>query len=198
MHNNTSNQPLVENPNSLNDKSSFKEVINTIVWEDTLPIPENVKPFRIDWEKHEFYLFSGCFEGEPVGNSYTLYGGKLYKNLRVGIEATEYTGEILFGDYFMSDEQDYQVSFKALFLKGLLQEITVVANESKDPTVRKSMADGIGVSVEKSIRMQNSLLFKYLYLPWKFCLRGIFSLFTVLWKFIHYLVFCIVKFLTPW
>jgi hypothetical protein len=99
---------------------------NSLVWEnvENLPIPNEVKSLvtGIKWDE---YLWQSM--GLPVnGAKYCVAAGKrLYleelPNGRVDLQGEDFTGEVIFGTYLLNpdkEENNYLLSFKAIFLKG--------------------------------------------------------------------------------
>ncbi len=180
-----------------NFKKTFaKSLTNLMNWEDKLPIPDNVIQHTDDWAKHDFYIVHSNLGTR--GGEYFVFGGKLYEN-NDGVNLLDYTGEITFGDYLACDEgDDFELMFKATFLKGEVKEIILAKNERRDSEERKKLARRYMDIAEKEIARRKSFFFKYLYRPWRAIVLGVSFIIMMILGLIGMLVRGLARILTPW
>jgi hypothetical protein len=145
---------------------------------EVLPFPEESKPLiqNINWSE---YLFNSS--GFPEnGATYSLLDGKtLYKEAKANgdtqISKEDFSGEVLLGSYFVSPDKEegsnFFLTFKAIFLKGDLIE-TSLKDCRKQPTKDyDSVVQKYLKNFDKITKRENSWWYKYLYFPYRFCLR---------------------------
>ena len=133
---------------------------NFITVEDIAPhIPEEHKKTLegATLEDISFTTFSIC---ESMMLEYEITDdGRLYRKEEDGsIQLIDdYTGKIEFGSVVMTEEKDYEISFKALFFEGDLKEFSLENVKELDRTPRKEAQE----SLMKVINRQETMKRKW-------------------------------------
>ena len=114
----------------------------------------------------------------------------------------EYTGELYFGDiFFLGGSKDVLLSYKATFIKGMLDSIGVSECSFQDNTDRKRSVNLIIKKISRREKISKNFFYRFLYLPYKFvidfALRAIRSIVFVVFKSLDYLLIQIHKLLAP-
>jgi hypothetical protein len=150
-----------------------------------LPIPsekfteEEAKFFEgIDWDELDFHT-SSFFDYEDEPNDVSAYSisedGQFYKSksklevthndegeadlkeVDLGIERQDFTGEIYFGTEILDEEHDYIATFRALLYKGDVKELELDKWEKVSNEERKEAAKKFSKLLNEQVAKKNSL-----------------------------------------
>jgi hypothetical protein len=178
---------------------------NSLVWEsiENLPIPNEVKSIVGDF-KWEEYLWQSM--GLPVnGGKYSVVGGKrLYleevPDGKTQVREDDFTGEIIFGTYIVNgdkEQNNYLLSFKAVFLKGSVIEVGLESCLPQDAKEYDEMHAKISEQLKARAAQEASWWYRWLYRPYRFILRLISTILVWILMFLRLVIIKATFFLTP-
>ena len=159
--------------------------------------PQEIKNIISD-PSYSFYVF-----GIDAENSdFDFSNQQIYKKLESSIERLDFTGEIYFGDvFYLLGDNDLNLIYKAIFFRGLIQEVILYSLDYSDNSERKEMFKNISEQADKSIAFQNSIFYKYFYKYYFITVSSVIILirriFLFIFKGLDYILQTINSFLTP-
>lgn len=171
---------------------------NSLVVDEELPnLPEEIKS-TVTNPVYNFYIL-GPWEENKI---FELSSKQLYRREDNRIERMDYTGDIYFGDiYYLDGDKDLELIFKAVFIKGLLDNIEVFSERYHCNHSRKEAQSAFFSAIKKQARLEVNLAYKFIYKPYRaivqFLLKAVKGLLFVLYKTIDKLISLISKILTP-
>lgn len=80
-----------------------------------------------------------------------------------GIERLDLTGEVYFVTQFFGEKNDYALTFKALYYKGELKELTFEDKTKRSNEKRKEILNKMRESVVKNLKEKQSLRYNFVY-----------------------------------
>jgi|TARA_Y100000310_G_scaffold183816_1_gene183957 hypothetical protein len=155
--------------------------INLITCDYPLPISEErIEEMESppDWGEMEFQFDEGHRISENILSKYSIESdGQIYeecidlmvdgetteptvKQIDLGIEKKEYTGELVFHGIHVEEKHDFLMSFKALFWKGELKEIEPIEWKKEDNHKRKAAQDKMLKKIKKVSAKTNRWWYK--------------------------------------
>ena len=163
---------------------------NFILFEDAanlIPSEHKDKFLDVDWSDQTFTTFSICSSSMM---EYEISEEELYLRFEDdSIEKQDYTGDIEFATIIPKDEDDmdYELSFKALYFKGDLKELTFLEVVGRDQSVRRDAQEKVMEAIKDHERKQSSVFYKL----YSFYSKAVDFVFT----FFRYIFASIIKFL---
>jgi hypothetical protein len=169
-----------------------------IVVDYALPnLPEEVKA-AVAAPEYCFYVM-GFLEANTM---YDFSAQQLYKKKKDGIEATYHTGIIFFGDtFYLEGAKDLNLIYRAVFHKGVLEEIELHSAEWYDNSERKRTMKKVIARIENKGKLEKNCLYRWLYVPYKVCadvvLKLVRTLLFLIFSWIDYGFLWLHNLLTP-
>jgi hypothetical protein len=156
------------------------ESTNKLFVEQDLPnLPAELAE-TIKMPEYSFYLV-GVFDKNA---SYEFCNNQIYKRSESKFEKQEFTGEIYFGDVFYLDgEYDITIIYKAVFIKGILNEISQHLFEKVENEKRKVVLKKIMDNIKRRASIMKNPIFLYIYRPYAVII------FMIFWIIRHTLLF---------
>lgn len=153
---------------------------NSLIIEDVsnVPFPKEIKEFseKLDWESIVWQSL-----GLPAFDSnFCVSGNILYlvkgEQEGGGIKQIDFTGETMFKTFAVNpnkDKDNFSVTFKGLFYKGVLSEVSL---DKCERMARNEYEEGLLAFQKEEDRLnkiRSSKWYKYLYVPYLYVLRAI-------------------------
>lgn len=135
---------------------------NSLVVDYPLPrLDDELKAIVYDPD-YKFFML-GPWED---GVDYDFSNDRLYKKTEGKIHASDYTGEVYFGDmFFLSGDKDVNIIYKATFIDGVFNKIAIESWETVDNGVRKVALQSAIKKIGQLRAMNGHWAVRYIYRP---------------------------------
>ena len=127
-------------------------------------LPEEVKSLISDPE----YAFYALGPIEATGDiTYDFSNNQLYRKTEKGIERVDFTGEFYFGDvFYLNGDKDITLMYKAIFVKGVLDELKLEEMDYSDNQLRKKTLKKIMENIDARNKIFANPFYRWLYRPY--------------------------------
>ena len=145
-----------------------KQDLKDIVWEEVVFQTKNFDNLMITYEiTEEGQIYEHKVERELVEDE--TFGADV-KEIKVGIEKIEHSGQIVFYTLVLGEKFDYWFEFSALFWKGELKEVNLLEYKKENNEVRLKGEENVNKLLKDFNRKQKKWWFPA-YKFYRNCLR---------------------------